>query len=415
MGSYDPGARMKSVLKTSNYLLLNAALASSAGFVFWTLISRTLLPSEVGLISTITTTSGVLATLAGLGMSNALIRFLPTSRNKNGFWTWAILIVTISSTAISLIWVATQPLIFPELTAQVGYFTVSTTVATLVLSIAVDTLSGAVLVASGKASLVLLGTLLTSLLKLVAAFTLETDSQFLAAVALIASLGAATSLICALVTGLRFRKPGLGRMRILRFAYSNWASNSVSLIPKAALIILIGSYLGLSEVAWVTVPMLILTALNLPASTLSRGLFAEGSADATQATSIARRTFWVAITVTTAASISVAILAPFVLSFLGPSYVLNSSTVLRIFCLAAVLAVPNYVIDTTLNILKDTTGYLIVNLGGSALIFTSLLVTVPYGVEASAWGWVLGQILYCLIALLVLLRNRFTTHKNIRR
>lgn len=402
----DLSVRMNEVLKTSNYLFLNAAIASSAGFVFWTFMSRTLLPSEIGLISTVTTTAGALSTLAGLGLSNSLIRFMPASRNKNGFWTWILLTVSISSAIVSFIWVVAQPIAFPELTSQVSGLTLSTVLATLVLSIAVDTLAGSVLMAIGKTYLVLLGTAITSVLKLFAACTFETDSQFLVAVAIISATGALISVAGAFWKGLRLGKPSLDSMKIARFAFSNWASASVSLIPKASLIIMIGSFLGLSEVAWVTVPVLILTALNLPASTLSRGLFTEGSIDSTKAATMAKKTFWIAFTVTSSAAISVSLSTPFLLSFLGQEYVSNSSNVLRIFCLAAVLAVPNYLIDTALNIRKDTTGYMIANVGGSVLILICLLTLVPYGVEAASWGWVLGQICYCLLALLVLLRNR---------
>lgn len=398
--------RGRSVIQASSYLALNALLASGVGFVFWTLLSRTLEPSQVGLISTLTTTAPVIATIASFGLPDSLIRFMPDSKDIKAFFSWVLLTVTLAAFAFAGAWLVIQLLTTENITIEVSGLTYSISLTVLVLSIALDTLALAVLVAKRKSFLVLLETVITSPLKVLAALTLHSTTEFILAISSIAALGFCISLICVLSTGLSLRKPVSHRKLVTKFAFSNWISTSVSLIPKATLTVLVGTYLGLTQVAWITVPMLILTALNLPASTLSRGLFAEGSLEPNNLKRIARRTFITATTVTALGAGAVAVLAPFILGIFGPLYVINSTAVLQIFCLASVLAVPNYVIDTILNIRKDTSGYMIVNVGGSVAILIAICVAVPFGVTDAAWGWVIGQFCYGLLACIMLVRKQ---------
>ena len=249
-------------------------------------------------------------------------------------------------------------------------------------------------------------TIIIAPIKIFAALQFKDQNTIALVIALMALLGLCVSLIATHLAGLRFSKPISQRKLVGRFAVSNWVSTSISLVPKAALTVLVGYYLGLSEVAWISVPMLILTAMNLPASSLSRGLFAEGSSDSQNLRKVARKLFLTALSLTALGAAMVVVLAPFILSIFGQRYVFNSSVVLQIFAVSAVISVPNYFIDIVISINKDNLGYTIVNVGGSLLILISICIGVSFGVNSTAWSWLAGQLLYLLLALIVFRRKR---------
>jgi O-antigen/teichoic acid export membrane protein len=398
--------RGRSATKASSLLIANSLIASVVGFAFWTLLSRSLAPSEIGLLSTLTATAPVLATIATFGLSDTLMRFFAGHNKPNALWSWIVLTVLLSSTTIGAVWLGVQWYLSSINTNSIFSGTYAAAFEILIVSVALDALALTALIATKNSALVLAETLIIAPIKIFAALQFKDQNTIALVIALMALLGLCVSLIATHLAGLRFSKPISQRKLVGQFAVSNWVSTSFSLVPKAALTVLVGYYLGLSEVAWISVPMLILTAMNLPASSLSRGLFAEGSSDSQNLRKVARKLFLTALSLTALGAAMVVVLAPFILSIFGQRYVFNSSVVLQIFAVSAVISVPNYFIDIVISINKDNLGYTIVNVGGSLLILISICIGVSFGVNSTAWSWLTGQLLYLLLALIVFRRKR---------
>lgn len=398
--------RGRSATKASSLLIANSLIASVVGFAFWTLLSRSLAPSEIGLLSTLTATAPVLATIATFGLSDTLMRFFAGHNKPNALWSWIVLTVLLSSTTIGAVWLGVQWYLSSINANSIFSGTYAAAFEILIVSVALDALALTALIATKNSALVLAETIIIAPIKIFAALQFKDQNTIALVIALMALLGLCVSLIATHLAGLRFSKPISQRKLVGQFAVSNWVSTSFSLVPKAALTVLVGYYLGLSEVAWISVPMLILTAMNLPASSLSRGLFAEGSSDSQNLRKVARKLFLTALSLTALGAAMVVVLAPFILSIFGQRYVFNSSVVLQIFAVSAVISVPNYFIDIVISINKDNLGYTIVNVGGSLLILISICIGVSFGVNSTAWSWLTGQLLYLLLALIVFRRKR---------
>lgn len=398
--------RGRSATKASTLLIANSLIASVVGFAFWTLLSRSLAPSEIGFLSTLTATAPVVATIATFGLSDTLMRFFAGHNKPNSLWSWIVLVVFGSSALLGALWLVIQIALSLINSNSVFNAVYASAFEILVVSVALDALALTALIATKNSALVLAETLIIAPIKIFAALQIKNPNTLALVIALLALLGLCISLIGTYLAGLRFKKPISQRKLVGKFAISNWISTSVSLIPKAALTVLVGYYLGLSEVAWISVPMLILTAMNLPASSLSRGLFAEGSSDSTNLRKVARKLFLTALTLTALGAAFVVVVAPYILAIFGQRYVINSSTVLQIFAVSAVVSVPNYFIDILISIRKDNLGYTIVNVGGSLLILVAVCFGVSFGVNSTAWSWLVGQLLYLLLALIVFSRKQ---------
>ena len=69
--------------KNAIYLMANTILASVLGFLFWIAVARNYAPHEVGLAAAIIPIMGFIAMLSSLGFGQALVRFLPSAKERS--------------------------------------------------------------------------------------------------------------------------------------------------------------------------------------------------------------------------------------------------------------------------------------------------------------------------------------------
>ena len=63
-------------------IVLNSAFTAALGFAFWVAVARVHKAQDVGLASALISSAGLLASLAGLGLDQGLIRFLSGSGER---------------------------------------------------------------------------------------------------------------------------------------------------------------------------------------------------------------------------------------------------------------------------------------------------------------------------------------------
>jgi O-antigen/teichoic acid export membrane protein len=116
--------RMTKVLRGEDSLLINSfflfailMFSSGFGFLVWLAASRLYLPEEVGLATTVISTSQMLTGLAGLGLGMGLIKFLPAAEEPVRMVNTALVFTIVVSVLASLVYVLGAPLWSPSLTA----------------------------------------------------------------------------------------------------------------------------------------------------------------------------------------------------------------------------------------------------------------------------------------------------------
>ena len=117
---------MRKVLNGEDSLLVNSfflfailMFSSGFGFVVWLAVSRLYPPDEVGLATTVISTSQFLTGLAGLGLGMGLIKFLPTAEQPVRMVNTALVFTIGVSIFASLVYVLGAPLWSPSL-AEMG-------------------------------------------------------------------------------------------------------------------------------------------------------------------------------------------------------------------------------------------------------------------------------------------------------
>ena len=117
---------MRKVLNGEDSLLVNSfflfailMFSSGFGFVVWLAVSRLYPPDEVGLATTIISTSQFLTGLAGLGLGMGLIKFLPAAEQPVRMINTALFFTVVVSMLASVVYVLGAPLWSPSL-AEMG-------------------------------------------------------------------------------------------------------------------------------------------------------------------------------------------------------------------------------------------------------------------------------------------------------
>ena len=104
-----------SLYRNSSYLIASNILSTALGFIFWALATRVFSTQDVGLGSTLISSTDLVVAFALLGLNMGLVRYLPASDRKNDKINSVFVITSITSLIASLIFVLGLRYISPEL------------------------------------------------------------------------------------------------------------------------------------------------------------------------------------------------------------------------------------------------------------------------------------------------------------
>ena len=135
--------------------MLNTGMASVFNFLFWMIAGHTVSAKDIGLATAAISAAAMLVTISRFGLDAGLIRYIPQSRDRSGFYNATILIIVLVSVVIAIIFLLglnkfSSALVFLReqkfLIVFIGY----------ILITAVCNMQGTALVAVRKADLSLL-------------------------------------------------------------------------------------------------------------------------------------------------------------------------------------------------------------------------------------------------------------------
>ena len=389
--------------QTSAILGVNALLSGGFGFLFWSLAARTLPVAEVGHASAYTAALGLGVALAALGLPETLIRHLPHSpapkRLVRAFASLSIVAGGIAG-VLFLFVPASQAISLPfGLFAAIGI-----TVASLLLGLA-----NATLLSERRPGVIFIGSLLAGITKCTALLLALNAAGVIGAYGVGAVVGMAVAALIAYRNLPSGRENASEQPSMRRYAISNWISSIGSLLPPAIVPSLLLVRGGAELAAYGAMPLLLLSFLNLPASVVARSVFAEASRNPERLSALVRRGLLLAIAGSGLGFIGAALFGEVVLSLFGRGYAQEGAPLLTLLAAASFVAVPNYFIDTVLNVRRDAFGYAFVNIAGSIAVAGAVLL-LAQDLPSLGIAWILGQATYLTIGLLVLVSRRRVRH-----
>lgn len=388
------------LLRNSFLLALNVIIGAAVGFLYWTVAARNYGPSAVGAASAVTAMIPLVTTTASLGLAEMLVRHYAKSLNQREMLIRSAATVTSVSGLLATIWwvVAAQRAPLEEISEGLTLYLL---LFTAVVATAAGLLTTATMIAARRPALILLETIAGAVTKMVALVLLRDHGA--AGILLSFTLGATVTTSIGSTVILSVLRPGRSDRRSMErdhhaFALVNWLSAIVSLAPRALATTLIVWRAGTEAAAWVAVPLMTLPLLTMVPSVMGRTLFAEASSRPEQLALMLRKAMVTAVAVTSLGAVVVLVGAPTLLGIFGDRYAAESSTLLRMLAVAAVIAAPNYMLDVSLNVSGHRGGFLFTNVTGT-MAFTGLLILLSSrGAAGVGAAWVLGQAVYLCVA-----------------
>ncbi|MDQ1425120.1 MAG: hypothetical protein QOD72_2618, partial [Acidimicrobiaceae bacterium] len=189
---------------------------------------------------------------------------------------------------------------------------------------------------------------------------------------------------------------------VRKFAAGNTVAALVSMLPGTVVRIVVLGRLGAREAAYLAMPLMIVGLLRVIPSTAAQSLFAEVAADERSLRRHTRRALRGIYALLIPSIVLLVVLARPLLSLFGSDYADAGTRCLQLLALSSVLAGFNYVADTVLNARKRVNAYVFVNIVGAGFATVLPVAFVGHGLTGVGFGWLLGQVGYCAVALAAL-------------
>ncbi len=400
--------------RQATLLVVNTAMVSAGGLLFWWLAARVSAPGQVGLAAAMISSMTFLVTLANLGMGAGLIRFLPLQADGG-----ASLIESMAATAVlvavaaSGIFAAGLGIWAPALSelretrGGVAVFVAGTTLATaatLLDSALVGTRAAQYVVV--KNGVALLGRIV--FVPLLAAF--GAVGLFTAvALGFAAAFATAYFLLLPRVVGVRLHPVRIRRTtlaRVLPYSASNLLSDLVVIAPSVYLPLLVLHRSGAEATGYFYVAWQAAGALSIVPGAFALSLFTEAAhAESTMLAHLRRAV------VGTGAPLGLAVAVVWlaggsILAVFGRAYAEGGTVLLRLFALATIPAAACSLAYSILRV-RHLMAWVV---GGQAACALLVLVgawslTVRLGLAGVGWAWLAANTIVAGVVTPVALRR----------
>jgi O-antigen/teichoic acid export membrane protein len=391
--------RRDPLVRNSFFLMLTTALGAGSGFLFWLFTARLYPTAQVGQASSLLSTVALLSYFSLFGFSNALIRYLPTSRDRTQDTSTAISVVSVCSIAVSLVFAIVAPWLADDLgfvrssPAHLVIFVI------LAVGAAINLLTDSIFVAcrATKANLLINGVLMSVAKLALPALAVAWEAFGIFAASGIASLlAAAVSLVVirrhlAIPVSVRVSRTALRGM--LSYSLSSYLSGSLNLIPQIALPIIVLHQLGPVVAAVYFMAFQISNLVSAASYAIGESLFAEGSHEARSLAALARRSGALLLVVTGAAVTVVIPLARPILQLFGDDYARMGTTTLILFTASSLAVAFNTWTSFLLKVTRQLRALVLSNVVFLGAVLGIAVVQISDGLAWAAIAWGIGNLL----------------------
>ncbi len=401
-------------------MLGNSANLAIFGFAFWLVATHIYSASAVGAYASITAGTGLLSAVTLLGLPNTITRRIMTATNARQLMRVAL---TVTAAIGGLLCLATVLLIGPHLPAQLSLGHRGPTALLLtgiVIATAISTILDAALVATRATPALAIKNLIGSIIKIVVLVALARTGTpgLLLAYGLGISL---SSVLSGLALWRRLDRGGerVSPVRLLKSHMSmtvgNYTSMIMGILPSTVVPIEVLIILGAAATGRFAVAFTLAGFLNVIPSTIAQVLFAETSRRGVTLGAQLRKATRVTYALLLPPLVMLMAGAPLVLRLFGATYASAATACLRVLLLSAVFTCGTYLVDSVLIARDRIVAYTFMNGANAALVLGCVVLLLPHGLTAGAWGWTAAQGLSLLLGMIVIATGRSGRHRAIAR
>lgn len=387
------------LFRNSVYLILTTISMGGFGFIFWLISTRVFSPEEIGLGTTLISTVSLISLISLFGFNSTLIRFLPNSKNRSGEINTAFTLVTVITLISCIIYLSFLQFFTPKLLIlrENNYYIIGFIIIAILSSI--NTLTNSIFIAyrATEYNLITDGFIVSISKLLLPIFFLSLGAYgvfFSAGIA--TSIGMMASIIILVYKFNYLPKPTVESSvikKIFEYSFINYLGSLLSTAPSLILPIIIINKIGASESGYFFLCFMLINILYTISVSTSQSLFAEGSYGEDMLLKLLKRSVKLLFISMIPASIVLALLGPFVLSFFGESYKAGGANVIVILSLFSPVVAMYNLGNTLLKIRKQMFSIIFVNAVYAISICGLSYLWAEKGLAWIAFAWVIGNLI----------------------
>lgn len=387
-----------SLYSNSIFLILSTAVMAVLGFFSWIIIARFFNPHQIGLATTLISVTSLLANLSLMGLNVGMIRYLPSSKNKNEQISTSILIVIIISILAAIIYLLGLNIFSPKLIFIKNNFIFIILFILFSIVFSLDLMMESIFIAFRKSSYVLTKNVCISILKLILPILFITLAFY--GIFLAISLGVAVALILSLT--ILFKKLNYKFIpkinvdlvkSIAKFSFGNYIAASLTQLPNLILPIIITNQLSPKISAFYYISMMIANFLYVIPSATAESLFAEGSHNVKSMKVQSQRSAKIIFAIATPAMIGIILFGKLILSFFGKEYVLQGYPFLVILTLSTIFLSVTRIFSTILKVNHKINELIISYIVSTIAILFFSYFFIHLGLVGIGYAWLIGKML----------------------
>ena len=396
--------RNDQMLRNSLYLMLNMGVQAALGFGFWIIAARYFTTESIGQGSSLISASSLISFAGMLGLNTALLKFLPTTRQRNRLITAGLAIVTVCSGLIAAFYVLLLPIFSKPLSFVTHSLPLALGFVILTAGAGINLLTDSIFIGTGRSKYTaLVDGVVGGVAKIFLIVVLAgTGAYGVFGAAGGGFLAAALGSIWLIyrVIGWRPVFDGLGQALkpVLSFSGMNYAGNLVNVLPTLVVPLIIINKVGSSAAAYYFVSYQLAALLYSTAYSVENAFMAEGAHSGVVNRAILWRSGRLLIALCVPSFIAVLLFGHLMLSAFGASYGAHAVSSLLPLT-AAVLPIGVYYWSLTVLRLSDKLRAIVwSNVAYSAGIIGFALVLAPRGLAGISMAWPLGTTVGALVA-----------------
>lgn len=390
-----------SLRRSSAFLLGNSVVGSLFGFVFWLLCAHLTSSSQVGYAASLLAYINLYSTITTLGLTNAVIRFLPRHHDKDAYLSTALFINTITSLIVGSGLIEFIRLISPKLSFAIGNPETLILLLFVLVTTSVSSIADAALLAQKDAQTIFKKALWQSPIKVI--LPLALIGLKMRGILFVNALSAFIGTIYELVVLYRRHhqrfKIDLSSLKgSYAFTVGNFFGTIFGILPATLIPIIVLNELGASQAAYMYIALQFASLLSLICSSSAQAYLSEASNDQeTEHIYHLVKAFKNLFSLLLPAALLLAVVGSELLRVYGHAYYTHASLLLILLCASSLLVGINWLGDSLLNVQKRPFAYGMMNLINALLVVVAVALVASGGLTKVGVGWFLAQAVTVLI------------------
>jgi O-antigen/teichoic acid export membrane protein len=385
------------LIRGSAMLMLSAGATAALGFVFWIIVAHVYTPAQVGIATSLSSAISVLSYFSLFGLNGSLVRFLPTSNERDAMISRAILVVGLVAAVIGTVYLLGVPWYAPRLAFVVENPVMSVLFVVFTVCAGVNLLTDSIFVALRRAEYnAVVDGLVQGAAKLAVPGLLVVWGSF--GIVTAVGVGCVSAVVASLWVmhrklGVRVRLRGTSlRLRSMTgYSTSSYVASALNLLPTMILPIVVLDARGPEDTGYYYVAFQIAFLLYAVAYAAGEAVFAEGSYADSEIRTLLRRGARLLLLLQGPAALLTFTVSGLLLGVFSSEYADRAGPLLQVLALGAVTVSLNSWAGSALRILKRMTSLTVMNAIYCASIVGLAVLWVDHGLVWVGVAWVVGN------------------------